>query len=62
MIKIAPQVEAENVCEHGDHAAPPNKRFCSKACQICEVAPCDHSKQECAGICLQNKTVKNVNI
>lgn len=27
---------AENGCEHGDHAAPAGKRFCSDACARCE--------------------------
>lgn len=27
---------AENVCEHGDHPAPPGNRFCSYGCQTCE--------------------------
>lgn len=27
----------ENVCEHGDHPAPPGRRFCSQACQDCEA-------------------------
>ena len=44
--------EAENVCEHGDHPAPPGKRFCSRACWECEAAECDHTVQECAGLCL----------
>ena len=44
----------ENCCEHGDHAAPPGKRFCSAACAACEAGtgycsecgpPCD----ECDG-------------
>jgi hypothetical protein len=32
----------ENVCEHGDHPAPPGRRFCSQACQDCEAGgrPC----------------------
>lgn len=41
-----------NVCEHGDHPAPPGKRFCSRACAECERADCDDS-EECAGICLR---------
>lgn len=33
----------ENRCEHGgDHAAPPNKRFCSIEC-----AECDAGKKRC---------------
>jgi hypothetical protein len=39
-----------NVCEHGDHAAPPGQRFCSPDCQACESA--DHgADEECAGLC-----------
>ena len=39
-VNLARRIEAidwdENVCEHGDHAAPPGKRFCSEACEHCE--------------------------
>lgn len=38
-----------NVCEHGDHAAPAGKRFCSPECQECERA--DGNKRGCVGIC-----------
>jgi hypothetical protein len=39
---------AENTCEHGDHPAPPGRRFCSRACQDCEagMTPCS---PECRG-------------
>ena len=26
----------QNCCEHGDHAAPEGKRFCSPGCEYCE--------------------------
>ncbi len=44
-------VPTTNVCEHGDHAAPGGQRFCSKACEACERAVCDHSQRACAGVC-----------
>lgn len=49
----------ENVCEHGDHVAPPGRRFCSPECARCELAECDDA-DECAGICLRadNETTK----
>lgn len=43
--------EASNTCEHGDHPAPPNKRFCSDVCAACELAEHPGGKAECAGIC-----------
>lgn len=42
--------DAVNVCEHGDHAAPANQRFCSKACQECEGTDA-LDDEGCAGIC-----------
>lgn len=39
----------ENGCEHGDHPAPPNKRFCSEACMNCERY--SESDNGCDGIC-----------
>ncbi len=39
------------VCEHGDHAAPAGRRFCSAACEECEQAECDHSLHGCADLC-----------
>lgn len=27
---------SQNTCEHGDHSAPPGKRFCSNLCEKCE--------------------------
>ncbi len=39
----------ENVCEHGDHPAPPNKRFCSEECCRCEHE--SRSEGGCDGIC-----------
>lgn len=39
-----------NVCEHGDHPAPPLRRFCSLVCQLCENADAPEGR-ECAGIC-----------
>lgn len=41
---------AENCCEHGDHAAPPGKRFCSYACQTCEGHAGGFS-EGCSGLC-----------
>lgn len=45
-----PPPASENCCEHGDHAAPEGKRFCSEACLRCE-----HESQNpdtgCDGIC-----------
>lgn len=43
------KVEAENVCEHGDHPAPAGKRFCSWACQACEHDT--FGKFGCTGLC-----------
>lgn len=43
---------SENCCEHGDHPAPPGKRFCSYACQTCEGHTGPFSG-ECAGLCGQ---------
>ncbi len=43
--------KTENVCEHGDHAAPLGQRFCSKKCQDCEIADFNPSVKECAGLC-----------
>ena len=34
--KIPTLDSTTNVCEHGDHLAPLNQRFCSTACEICE--------------------------
>lgn len=39
-----------NCCEHGDHPAPPGKRFCSLSCAKCERTECDESL-DCAGRC-----------
>ena len=47
----------ENVCEHGDHPAPPGKRFCSDACKKCEIAECGPS-EECADLCGWGKTYR----
>lgn len=41
-----------NVCEHGDHAAPPNARFCSEECRNCEGADAPEG-EECASLCLR---------
>lgn len=41
--------KAENVCEHGDHPAPPGKRFCSDACYVCELE--SNPETGCDGIC-----------
>ena len=46
-----PMPAEENVCEHGDHSAPPGLRFCSTACARCEVAEHDATKEECSGLC-----------
>ena len=43
--------EILNVCEHGDHPAPENARFCSPECQQCEQTAFDESIAQCAGIC-----------
>lgn len=39
----------ENVCEHGDHPAPLNKRFCSTACERCEHE--SRSENGCDNLC-----------
>jgi len=46
---ITPTDNEENVCEHGDHPAPPGKRFCSETCQRCEEQ--STSEGGCDGIC-----------
>jgi SOS-response transcriptional repressor LexA len=46
------RLKDSNVCEHGDHAAPTGKRFCSRACEECELTDHDAAVHECAGICL----------
>jgi hypothetical protein len=49
----------ENVCEHGDHPAPPGRRFCSIECAECESTDADFSATvECAGICLGDRTTQ----
>lgn len=40
-----------NTCEHGDHAAPEGRRFCSDACAACEHTDHDAENVECAGLC-----------
>jgi len=47
---VASETPKVNVCEHGDHPAPPGQRFCSDACAHCETSTCREG-QECAGIC-----------
>jgi hypothetical protein len=49
---IDPRVEgdAPNVCEHGDHAAPRGRRFCSEACMECE-----HLGPPCSVECLTQR-------
>lgn len=49
LLAIATDVEAANVCEHGDHPAPEGKRFCSPSCESCEHE--DSGDFACAGIC-----------
>ncbi len=45
-------MDADNCCEHGDHAAPPGQRFCSPACEECEHATGGiGTLATCAGIC-----------
>lgn len=41
----------ENVCEHGDHAAPAGKRFCSVACETCEHDTFGRFDEGCSGLC-----------
>jgi hypothetical protein len=41
---------AMSVCEHGDHHAPPGKRFCSDACARCEHE--SESEGGCDRLCL----------
>lgn len=48
----------ENTCEHGDHPAPANKRFCSDACAACELAEHPGGKAECAGLCDKTRAQK----
>jgi hypothetical protein len=43
----------ENVCEHGDHAAPMFARFCSPECEVCDATSFDLVEVCCAGICGQ---------
>lgn len=47
--------ETTNTCEHGDHPAPPLRRFCSKECQTCEETDqptnADGTSEGCAGLC-----------
>lgn len=50
-LRHEPDPLAENVCEHGDHAAPVGKRFCSPECARCELADTLEHDAECAGIC-----------
>lgn len=40
-----------NVCEHGDHPAPAGKRFCSYACETCEVDGFGRVSDGCTGLC-----------
>lgn len=44
-----PPPEHPNVCEHGDHEAPPGQRFCSEGCRKCDSA--DQTGNDCAGLC-----------
>ncbi len=46
--RLSEEVQAENVCEHGDHPAPEGKRFCSEACERCEH---ESAHGGCDGIC-----------
>jgi len=48
---VGDQVVAVNVCEHGDHAAPEGRRFCSRACEECEHAEGGDPDSGCAGLC-----------
>lgn len=53
LVRMGPGVYAHNPangCEHGDHAAPPGKRFCSEACARCEIE--SESENGCDGICV----------
>jgi hypothetical protein len=47
-----------NVCEHGDHEAPPGKRFCSEACIACEHE--STGENGCDGICFGAKSIAEV--
>jgi hypothetical protein len=38
-----------NVCEHADHPAPHGKRFCSYACETCEIN--SFGRFGCDGLC-----------
>lgn len=40
-----------NCCEHGDHPAPPGKRFCSTACATCEQVEGPDLTTGCTGLC-----------
>lgn len=48
-----PPFADENTCEHGDHPAPPGRRFCSRSCADCEQADAPDG-EECAGLCLDS--------
>jgi hypothetical protein len=49
------QKRAENVCEHGDHPAPPGRRYCSDACQECDYTEHYDPETECANVCGKRK-------
>lgn len=52
LMEIRAELQDVNVCEHGDHPAPPGMRFCSKACADCESCLDDPPEGEtCMGIC-----------
>lgn len=50
-VTVAPK-DDENTCEHGDHPAPPGKRFCSYACETCEHNMFGRNDENgCNGLC-----------
>jgi len=48
---VTPENSSDNVCEHGDHAAPMFERCCSSKCEECDKTPFDLIERCCAGIC-----------
>lgn len=48
-------LEDVNVCEHGDHLAPPGQLYCSPECERCDRGwDRVDSKDDCPGVCLQS--------
>jgi len=58
------QAKMTGVCEHGDHAAPAEHRFCSSSCDKCESADFDPGMEDgvstrcCAGLCLDERVAE----